>query len=609
MRVIAINAFFRTGSSFLYDVFNQSASFTGLYEPLHPDIAKQRLSSGNQSNEKNELGHTFSGGYFNFYRQFSKECLDYGQLFRASIQPLQYPYLNDSETNYGLLKYLSALESESKNTIPVLQFNRSLFCTTWIRKNFPHWKLIHLYRNPRNIFCSLTEVAARKNKALVKKPAVDFWSVIRHLKQLCTVCGVEYSQQFNELNYYQHLYLLLNISDTLGKLYCDYHMTFESLLTGGYDTLRNILNDVQIDKNEIDNLINYTSEKIIYREDICPWKSLDFDFESDESRALEVLGESNKARILGHFVPGKYSYNQNFSFSARSQSSSIRHAESNNAAATTDNSLRVMFPRIAHLINPYPTAGEDARIQSKTIESIGTALSLARKACDVDLISFVSEHDFQCVPKISASHVVLEQSIAEFVDANKPNLPLFGEIVNRARNNCNAHDFLIFTNMDICLQPYFYLEVHRLIARGFDAFVINRRTIRKSQINDRSLLNSYQSFGESHPGHDCFVFRRDLLDVFYLLNHCIGAGFCFRPLLLNMILFSDNFCEVTDSRLTFHYGNDETWRDTENQILTEFNRNELIGCYRHLQKSYPEKFAARQDLIGQFFSLGFLHGA
>src|SRR5690606_17413409 len=93
------------------------------------------------------------------------------------------------------------------------------------------------------------------------------------------------------------------------------------------------------------------------------------------------------------------------------------------------------------------------------------------------------------------------------------------------------------------------------IGSGSDSLVINRRVIR----NAGAFALMYSEIGKSHPGSDCFVFRRELIKKFILGNACVGANWIGRVLLSNLIVFSEKVEIVKDCHLTFHIGDDSAW--------------------------------------------------
>ena len=169
--------------------------------------------------------------------------------------------------------------------------------------------------------------------------------------------------------------------------------------------------------------------------------------------------------------------------------------------------------RLAHLINPVAV---DARsdlfiaqpITFETVPSRGGLFRLRRRRGSVR----------PPIPRGSSGRARglrrtadLTRSILDFGRfKTRRKLPLVRDLFDRLHAVSDA-EYMIYTNVDIALMPSFYVSVAALIAQGYDAFVINRRTISKAFTRIDELPLMYAQLGEPHPGHDCFVWRRDAI--------------------------------------------------------------------------------------------------
>jgi hypothetical protein len=127
--------------------------------------------------------------------------------------------------------------------------------------------------------------------------------------------------------------------------------------------------------------------------------------------------------------------------------------------------------------------------------------------------------------------------------------------------------------MDILVMPFFYDAIFQFIKQGYDAFVINRRRISKKFMNGFTLEEIYAEVGKSHPGFDCFVWKRSLFPSFILQDVCIGIPFVEASLLYNMVAFSNRFRLFPDKHLTIHIGM-EVMPQRDNEYYTH-NKNEF----------------------------------
>lgn len=134
-------------------------------------------------------------------------------------------------------------------------------------------------------------------------------------------------------------------------------------------------------------------------------------------------------------------------------------------------------------------------------------------------------------------------------------LPLIKDIFAKLKE-AQQSEYVIFTNMDIGLMPFFYDTVFNYIAQGYDALVINRRRLVHTYTKVEDLPLMFADLGKSHPGFDCFVFKTELLEKFVLDDICVGISFLEAALIHNIFSFAQNPKYIPDAHLTFHIGMD-----------------------------------------------------
>lgn len=218
--------------------------------------------------------------------------------------------------------------------------------------------------------------------------------------------------------------------------------------------------------------------------------------------------------------------------------------------------------RIAHIVKPMIAApgSEHAIAQPITFASMRAAAAQAkRNGIDVELWTAYLPEDEPAVPPDFRKAPVLRRAVGDLrtFRIRRP-LPLFRDVLDAICKSTDA-EYVIYTNVDIGLQPHFYAAVRDLIAEGHDAFVINRRTISDRYRSPGDLPAMYAEEGAPHPGYDCFVFRRDLYPRFVIGDVCLGNGHVDTPLVCSMIATAKNFVEIADARLTFHQGDSLGW--------------------------------------------------
>ena len=254
---------------------------------------------------------------------------------------------------------------------------------------------------------------------------------------------------------------------------------------------------------------------------------------------------------------------------------------------------------VGHIVNPVRAgAGSDLQAaQPVTFETMRRARDFSRARVDVELLTTQYPDETDLVPSGFSSAGDLTRSALDCGPFRAPRrLPLLGEIVDRLAGSSRA-DLLVYTNVDIALQPYFYDTVARLVALGHDAFAVNRRTIPEGGVIPDRLPFLYARLGEPHPGWDCFVFRRELAARIKLGSILIGTGWMGRTLIANFACLAAGFTVFTDLHATFHIGNQQSWKS---ELLSDYlahNRREAGTILAELERVHgpfdPGGFPAR----------------
>lgn len=264
--------------------------------------------------------------------------------------------------------------------------------------------------------------------------------------------------------------------------------------------------------------------------------------------------------------------------------------------------------KIAHIINPVKVGPQSDLFvaQPVTFSSMQKAKEYTGGNNDIELCSIGYPEDREIVPGYFRILGNLERSILEAGNFAKPRkLPLIKEILDTAVQSCNS-DYLIYSNVDIGVMPFFYEAAANLL-ETHDALIINRRTIAKSETADLPLSFFYQQAGEKHPGFDCFVFKRDLYEKFFLGEACIGVNWIGRVLICNLLAYAKSCKIIEDAHLTFHLGDDRSWRTTDfvdyeshneavvSELITRIADADLLHKHPLLPRTYEEFYKKSID--------------
>ncbi len=250
--------------------------------------------------------------------------------------------------------------------------------------------------------------------------------------------------------------------------------------------------------------------------------------------------------------------------------------------------VKDMMRKIAHIINPFivDKASDLFVAQPITFETMKIAQKFSRGQVDVTLFTAQYPEDRPLIP--DGFHVTpdLERSVLDFGSFQKKRkLPLLKDILDRLYEATDA-EYLIYTNVDIALMPHFYVAVNAFIEKGYDGFVVNRRTIPPIYSSVAEIPWMYAEAGTKHLGFDCFVFKRNAYPEYKLSAVCLGIPWVNHVLLCNLICQSRNFFVFRKLHLTFHLGDSQVWLKEKYADYYAYNRDEAKKAHAALEEIY-----------------------
>jgi hypothetical protein len=237
----------------------------------------------------------------------------------------------------------------------------------------------------------------------------------------------------------------------------------------------------------------------------------------------------------------------------------------------------------AHIINPV-SASDNAelnRIQQITFCSITNAIEYSKGKVGVKIYSTQYDDAVSVVPPNFSVLTNLTRGVSDIASFKSPRkLPLIKDILDCLNDNSDA-EYLIYTNLDICLMPQFYSAINDYVSNGHDAFVINRRRVSGKYNSVIQLNEIYSEIGAVHTGYDTFVFKRSLYKKFIMKNVCLGIPKAGNDLFYNIFCFAENPKLFTDKHLTIHIGMElsKDWGDSD---YNAHNANEIKALMKEL---------------------------
>ncbi len=239
--------------------------------------------------------------------------------------------------------------------------------------------------------------------------------------------------------------------------------------------------------------------------------------------------------------------------------------------------------KIVHIVGPVkvPKNNNLFSAQPITFESMKRAQVHVKKSpIEVILCTTQYDEDKEIIPDYFHQLSNLNRSVESINPSLKGRkLPLIKDILEKT-NELSDVDYIIYTNVDIAVMPNFYETIHEYIHLGHDAIIVNRRRISNKYSSKEELPLMYAELGKSHPGFDCFIFKKKLLNQLILDEICVGIPFLEVSLLHNLLAFAEKPLVLFDKHLTFHLGMD----------VLGFNKN---AYYFHNKQTFFKKISPK----------------
>lgn len=242
--IILITARFRSGSTLLWNLFRHLKGVTAYYEPFN----ERRWFDPRARGDQVDTTHRHVEDYWREY-----EGLERLQTYYREDWIRRHLYMDADFWDPGMKRYVEIL-IEAAAGRPVLQFNRIDLRLAWFRRHFPHAKIVHLYRHPRDQWCSflMNPACFPAHASMQQFPPHDKF----YLR--CWAQDLRHHFPFLEETYlghpYQMFYYLWKLSYLFGAHYADYSLAFESLLQHPRARLLELLHAVRVSDEDLEDL-------------------------------------------------------------------------------------------------------------------------------------------------------------------------------------------------------------------------------------------------------------------------------------------------------------------------------------------------------------------
>ena len=219
--VVIITGRFRSGSTLLWNLFRQAGGFTAYYEPLN----ERRWFDPTVRGDRTDSTHRNVSDYWREYDGL--EIL--GQSYREDW--IRRDLLMDELAwDPDLKSYVDTLIDHAVGR-PALQFNRIDFRLPWFRRHYSNATFIHIYRHPRDQWCSTLMGDGKlftKDSGIAEFPPFDRFYLGMWAQDL--KYHFPFLEEARNSHPYQLFYYIWKLSYLFGVKYCHHSVQFESLI-------------------------------------------------------------------------------------------------------------------------------------------------------------------------------------------------------------------------------------------------------------------------------------------------------------------------------------------------------------------------------------------
>lgn len=217
---VFITSRFRSGSTLFWNIFRHVPGCTAYYEPFN----ERRWFDPAARGDRIDSTHV---GVSDYWREYE----GLGQLGRLYNERWidRHLFMDTFFDDPNMKQYVDELIGAASGCA-VLQFNRIDFRLPWFRRLFPDTRLLHVYRHPRDQWCS----SLVRPSEVPRDLTVEEFEHYDHFYLLSWARDLSYQFPFLEPSRVGHpydlFYLIWKLSYLFGRIYAHASFCFEEML-------------------------------------------------------------------------------------------------------------------------------------------------------------------------------------------------------------------------------------------------------------------------------------------------------------------------------------------------------------------------------------------
>ena len=240
---------FRSGSTLVWNIFRHVPGVTSFYEPFNERRWFDVAGRGAQVDQT----HLGVSDYWKEYDHLA----ELGQYFDEDWK-FRRLYMLGASYDAPMLKYIETMIERAAGR-PVLQFNEMDFRLGWLRAWFPGVPIIHIFRHPRDQWCSTLQDAARTAAQcrLSEFEAYDGFYLMRWARDLRHT--FPFLTMESEAFAYELYYQVWKLSYLFGQHHAELSLRFEDLIADPRGKIRKILETARMPEVDVEPLVPLVS--------------------------------------------------------------------------------------------------------------------------------------------------------------------------------------------------------------------------------------------------------------------------------------------------------------------------------------------------------------